>query len=104
MLRHARRMIFDVALSASAAQALEAVDDAARIARDARSSLRDLAARVTPVVADADWRAPSAQAFHDRLEQWRTLLLTAERRSDDVTDALARARADIQARAWAELP
>ncbi|MFG6444690.1 hypothetical protein ACFXP7_05250 [Microbacterium sp. P06] len=96
-------MPIDVTLSPTALRALEAVDEAVRILRDTRGRLGDLAARVEHVAIDADWQAPSAAAFHERLDRWRASLVTAQARTDEVCDALGRARAEIHARAWAEL-
>jgi ABC-type transporter Mla subunit MlaD len=97
-------MFIDVTLSAGTARSLEALEEAEGLLHDLHGRLGDLGARVAPVVAEADWRAPSARACHERLERWRTTLITAQGRIDDLADSVARARADLQARAAAALP
>ncbi|GAA2078064.1 hypothetical protein [Microbacterium hatanonis] len=97
-------MFIDVTLSAGTVRSLEALEEAAGLLRDLHGRLGDLRVRVAPVVAEADWRAPSARACHERLERWRESLATAQGRVDDLADSVARARADLQARAAAALP
>ena len=97
-------MLIDVTLSPGTARSLEAMDEAARILRDLHGRLGDLAVRVAPVVAESDWRAPSAQACHERLDRWRESLATAQGRVDDLADTVARARADLLARAATAMP
>jgi hypothetical protein len=99
-LGKAGAMSLGTPLSPAAARASDAVDDAARIVRDIRSALADLIPRATSVAAHADWRAPSARAFGDRIDSWRGDLLAASSRADEVLDSLARTGAELRARAW----
>jgi hypothetical protein len=97
-------MSFDPLFSPATISGLDSVDQATRILRESRARLGDLAVSAGHVSTEVDWRAPSAEAFHDAVEHWRSLLVTTASRADDVLDVLARARADIQALAWAEQP
>ncbi|MFG6402606.1 MULTISPECIES: hypothetical protein [unclassified Microbacterium] len=83
---------------------MAALDDATRLVRSLRDDLDDLRSRTSTLAADADWHAPSARAFGDRAARWHALLLAAQARADDTVDALARARADLLARAWTAAP
>lgn len=91
-------------ISPADVRAREAVDDTSRLVREVRTQLSDLIARTSRVVDDADWRAPSAGGFHDRVDELRGRLVTAQVRADLALDALTRVRVELEAREWAPLP
>jgi hypothetical protein len=91
-------MSLDLAASSSARD-LDAVDVAAALIRRVRDRAAELAVRCGPVVAAADWRAPSAGAFHDRVDALHRELGRLETMADDILDLLARTRVEIALRA-----
>lgn len=79
---------------ASAAR-LDTIDQASTVLRENAARLTGLVARATALGAAADWHAPSARAFHRRIEELRAMLARAEAGADDTVAMLARVRATL---------
>lgn len=83
-----------------ALQSRFALDEARRTVDDVARRLGDLCSTSSAVAADAQWHAPSAQAFGDRVDRWRRRLVGAQAHAHDVRDALTRAAATLDAEVW----
>lgn len=83
---------------------LAALDEAWAVTGEVRERLLVLAVQARATAAGADWQAPSARRFHERMTVWADTVAAAEAEASAGVDALARARADRQARMWQAAP